>query len=192
MTKQNIAQIDPAKSYSLKEAISLAKAAAKTKFISSIELHLNTTEKNIKQNLLLPFSIGKQVRVAVANDATLEKIEKGVIDFDILLAEPAMMPRLAKYAKILGPKGLMPNPKNGTITTDLAKTTEQFQKGQIQLKTEADFPLIHQMVGKANQADSEIEANILAVIEAVKKSRIKSAVIKTTMGKALKLDLAKI
>ncbi len=102
------------------------------------------------------------------------------------------MPKLAKVARILGPKGLMPNPKNGTITTDIEKAKAAFSKGQIQVKTEANFPLIHQLVGKISIKPEELAENINAVINAVKKTKILSAYVKTTMSPALKLDLAKI
>ncbi len=184
--------LDKTKFYSVTEAIGLLKKLPQTNFDTSVELHLNTTEKGIKQNVALPFGTGKQIRVAVVNDEVLAKIEKGVIDFDVLLTEPAFMPRLAKHAKILGPKGLMPNPKNGTITTDIEKAKAAFSKGQIQVKTEANFPLIHQLVGKISIKPEELAENINAVINAVKKNKILSAYVKTTMSPSLKLDLAKI
>ncbi len=182
---------DKTKNYSIKDALEILIKNSSTKFLSSVELHINTLEKGIKENVSLPFGTGKQIKVAVADNDILKKIDEGIIDFDILIAEPSSMPRLAKYARILGPKGLMPNPKNGTVTTDIKRAIEQFSKGKVQVKTEADFPIIHQLVGKINMKIEELEENIKAVIYAVKKSRIRSIFIKTTMSPSLKLDLAK-
>lgn len=185
-------QIDKTKFYSISEALELLKKLRQTKFISSVELHLNMIEKGIKQNVALPFGTGRAVRVAVVNDELLAKLDNNLIDFDVLVTEPAFMPRLAKYAKLLGPKGLMPNPKNGTITTDIEKARTAFSKGQIQVKTEANFPLIHQLVGKLDMKNEELAENIEAIVAAVKKAKIKTAFIKTTMSPAIRLDLAKI
>lgn len=184
--------VDKTKMYDLKEAIDLLKKICKTKFVSSVELHINTTEKGIKQKATLPFGTGKKVKVAVVDDQILKDIEAGKIDFDILIAHPSFMPKLAKLAKILGPKGLMPNPKNGTVTPDTEKAIANFSKGQIQIKTEADFPLIHQLIGKINMETKELTANIQTVIEAVKKNRIKTAYLSGTMTPSVKLDIAKI
>lgn len=184
--------VDKTQMYDLNEAIELLKKICKTKFVSSLELHINTTEKGIKQNTVLPFGTGKKIKIAVVDDKVLENIEKGVIDFDILIAHPSFMPKLAKLAKILGPKGLMPNPKNGTVTPDTDKAIASFSKGQVQIKTEADFPLIHQLVGKINMETKELLANIQTVIEAVKKNRIKTAYLSGTMTPSVKLDVAKI
>lgn len=189
---QKVKAIDKSKLYDLREAIELLKKTAKTRFVSSVELHLNTTEKGIKVNVALPHGTGKEIKVAVVNDDILKKLEAGVIDFDVLITEPVWMPKLAKFAKMLGPKGLMPNPKNGTITSDVKKAVEQFSHGQIQVKTEAEFPLIHQLVGKADMTTAELAANIKTVVEAVKKPRIKSAFLKTTMSQSIKLDVTKI
>lgn len=185
-------EIERNKTYSVEDAIKILKKISATKFISSVELHINCLEKGIKQNVSLPYGTGKQIKVAVVNDDILAQLEKGLISFDVLLTEPSFMPRLAKYAKLLGPKGLMPNPKNGTITTDIEKAKAAFAKGQIQVKTEANFPLIHQLIGKIGMKANELEENIKAVVGAVKKTRIKSVFIKTTMSPSLKLDLAKI
>lgn len=185
-------KFDKTKNYSIKDALEILAKNSAVKFISSVELHINTFDKGIKENVALPFGTGRQIKVAVVSDEVLKKIDQGVIDFDVLIAEPSFMPRLAKYARVLGPKGLMPNPKNGTVTQDVKKTVEQFSKGQVQVKTESDFPIIHQLVGKINMKALELEENIKAIVNAVKKSRIKSIFVKTTMSPSLKLDLAKI
>jgi large subunit ribosomal protein L1 len=184
--------LDRTKLYSAKEAIELLKKEAKTKFVSSLELHLNLLEKGFKQNVPLPFGTGKKVNVAVVSDELLASIEKGVIDFDILITNPSFMPKLAKFAKVLGPKGLMPNPKNGTVTTNVEKAVLDFSKGQVQIKTESEAPLIHQLIGKVDMKTEELEANIKAIIDAVKKTKIKSAFLAATMTPSLKLDFLNV
>jgi large subunit ribosomal protein L1 len=180
--------VDRTKLYNAKEAIELLKKNIKTKFVSSLELHLNTLEKGIKQNVPLPFGTGKQVKVAVVSDELLISIEKGIIDFDVLITHPSFMPRLAKFAKVLGPKGLMPNPKNGTVTPNVEKAVADFSKGQVQVKTESEAPIIHQLIGKIDMKTEELEANIIAIVEAVKKNKIKSAYLAGTMSSSVKLD----
>lgn len=189
--KTKVDLVDRTKFYDLTEAVELLKKINKAKFVSSVELHINTTEKGIKQNTVLPFGTGKKIKIAVVDDKVLADIEGGKIDFDVLISHPSFMPKLAKLAKILGPKGLMPNPKNGTVTTDTEKAIASFSKGQVQIKTEADFPLIHQLVGKINMETKELAANIQAVIEAVKKNRIRSAYLSGTMTPSVKLNLEK-
>lgn len=189
-TKPNL--VDKTKLYSLSEAIELLKKINKSKFKSSLELHLNTTEKGIKMNVSLPHGTGKQVKVSVVDDTVLSNIDKGIIDFDILIAHPSYMPKLAKYAKILGPKGLMPNPKNGTVTPNVEKAKSDFSKGQVQIKTESNFPLIHLSVGKLDMQTQDLSENVKAVIESIKKNKIKSAFLAGTMTPSVKLDIEKI
>jgi len=183
-------QIDKNKLYSIKEAISLLKKIKYAKFDESVEIHLNVDKVGLKGEVELPYSFGKKVRVAIVDEDILAKIEAGEIDFDVLIAHPSFMPKLVKYAKILGPKGLMPNPKNGTITTNPYEMAKKFEKGLLHWKTESKFPLIHQLIGKISQKDEELEENIKSFLKAVGLNHIKEAFLKTTMSPSVKLNLS--
>jgi len=184
--------VDNSKLYFLKEAVALLKMMKLVKFDQSVELHFVVDETGLKGEVELPFSTGKIVRVKIADDKILADLEKNIIEFDVLVTHPSFMPRLAKFAKVLGPKGLMPNPKAGTVSTKPEDVIKKFEKGMLRWKTEAKFPLIHQMIGKISNEDSNIIANAEKFIEAVGKSHIKSAFIKTTMSPAIKLELIKV
>ncbi|MCL4398064.1 50S ribosomal protein L1 [Patescibacteria group bacterium] len=180
--------VDKKKVYSLKEALDLVKKTSYSKFDGTVELHLNVTEKGLRGMVALPHGTGKQIKVKVADDALIENLSKGgSIDFDILVAHPSMMPKLARVAKILGPKGLMPNPKTGTIGENPEKLVETLSKGQINWKTEADFPIIHTIIGKVSFEPKKLEDNFAALTKAVGKDKIKTAFVKPTMGPAVKV-----
>lgn len=183
-------QVDKTKLYSLKDALELVKKTSFSKFDGSVELTLNVAEKGIRGTVSLPNGTGKQVRVKVATDALIEDISKnGKIDFDILVAEPSMMPKLAKVAKILGPKGLMPNPKTGTIGPDPEKLVKDLSNGQVQWKTQNDLPIIHTTIGKVSFDEKKLEENYLALTKSIGKDKIKSAYLKATMGPSVKLAI---
>jgi large subunit ribosomal protein L1 len=182
-------QIDKNKLYSIKEAISLLKKIKYTKFDESVELHLNVDKAGLKGEIELPYSTGKKMRVVIVDDKILSEIEKGQINFDVLIAHPSFMPKLVKFARILGPKGLMPNPKNGTISPNPQEAAKKFQKGLLHWKTESKFPLVHQMLGKISQKDEELEENIKTFLKSVGLSHIKSAFLKTTMSPSIKIKL---
>lgn len=181
--------IDPNKLYPIEEAIKLAKKTSYSKFGGSIEAHFNVTKKGLSGEAQLPYFKSKEKKVAIVNQETLEKIKEGKIDFDVLLATPADMPSLVPYAKILGPKGLMPNPKAGTIVDDPKKAAEKFSQPKFTFKTEPDFPLIHTVIGKFNQKDEELVANFKALVSAIGQNNIKKAVVKATMGPGIKIEL---
>lgn len=183
------AKIDHKKSYSIKEAVKLVCETSLSSFPGSVELHMVTTKEGVNTSVNLPYSTGATKRIEIASEETIKKLELGKIDFDVLLAQPAIMPKLVPYAKVLGPRGLMPNPKNGTLTSDPEKAKESFLGNQLTVKTEKKAPLIHTVLAKVNQGEKEIEENIKAVIEAVGKKSIKKAVICATMGPAIKLDI---
>lgn len=191
--------IDKSKLYSVKEAIGLLEKAHLAKFDETVELHINTTQPGIAGQITLPHGTGKKVRVAIlapskdqaGADALLKEIEAGKINFDILVATPDAMPKLAKVAKVLGPKGLMPNPKNGTVTPNPEAVAKQYEGGQMHFKTEAKMPLIHTAVGKLSFGEEKLAANIAAFLKAVKMENIKKVVIKSTMSPAIKLQLGK-
>lgn len=180
--------VDKNKIYDLKEALELLPKLKVAKFDETVELHINTSETGISGTITLPHGTGKSVRVKVADDEAIEAIAGGKIDFDVLVATPQMMPKLAKVAKILGPKGLMPNPKNGTVTANPSETVKKFEAGQMRYKTEAKNPIIHVAVGKMSFGDSKLSENIKAMLAAVGINKMKKVVLKSTMSPAIKID----
>lgn len=184
--------LDQKKNYTVAQALPLLRKVKFTSFDESVELHLNVDEQGLKGEIELPHSTGKTVRVKIVDDALLEKIESGVIEFDILISHPSYMAKLAKFAKVLGPKGLMPNPKAGTVSPNPEEVAKKFQKGTLRWKTEPKFPLIHQMIGKVSFEDKQLVENAEAFINSVGKIHIKAAFIKTTMSPSLKLNIEKI
>lgn len=181
--------IDKTKNYKADEAVSLLKKMKTAKFDESVEIHFNVDEAGLKGEVELPHSTGKIVKVAVVSEAVLAEIEKGKIDFDILVTHPSFMPKLAKFAKVLGPKGLMPNPKAGTISTTPEDVVKKFSKGLLRWKTEAKFPLIHQMIGKLSFEEKALIENANKMINSVGKAHIKKAYLKSTMSPSIRLDI---
>ncbi|MEK7182856.1 MAG: hypothetical protein AAB694_01715 [Patescibacteria group bacterium] len=185
-----LSKIDPTKQYPVEEAVSLAKSTAITRFDGKIEAHLVLVKKG-RFEVQLPHaeSVAKK-RVEVASEETLKKLEKGVIDFDILLATPDFMPRLVPYAKLLGPRGLMPNPKSGTLVDDPKRALEKFSGNTLVLQTEKDAPLIHTVVGSTSESTQHLAENIESIIRAVSKANIKKAVVSATMGPGIKVAVS--
>ncbi|OGK22801.1 hypothetical protein A3C98_02720 [Candidatus Roizmanbacteria bacterium RIFCSPHIGHO2_02_FULL_37_15] len=175
----------------LSEAIKLLKKIHFAKFDESVEFHLNVDKEGLKGEIDLPHLTGKTFRVKIVDDKTLLDIEKGDLKFDILITHPQYMPKLAKYAKVLGPKGLMPNPKAGTISDKPEEVAKKFSKGAIRWKTEAKAPLIHQTIGKISFEEKALLANAEALLESVGKSHIRKAFIKTTMSPSIGLLMDK-
>jgi len=181
------AQLDKTKTYDLDQAIALVKKFSYAKFDASVEAHIVVKEEGTSVNLALPFSTGKSVKVVIANDQVLADVEQGKIDFDVLLATPELMPKLAKLAKILGPKGLMPNPKNGTLTPKPEVKKKELEAGTFTLKTEKKAPLMHLVVGKVSMNDQMLKENLLVIIKALKNKLVK-IVIAPSMGPAIKIN----
>lgn len=189
---QKVAKMaDKNKIYKLEEAVKLVKEMKTAKFDETVELHLNVDETGLKGEVTLPHSTGKTVRVAVVDDKLLEKLEAGKIDFDILVTHPSFMPKLAKFAKVLGPKGLMPNPKAGTISPKPEELVKKFSGGTMRWKTEPKFPLVHQMIGKSSDEDKNLVENAQSFMDAVGMKHILKAFIKSTMSPSLKIDLGR-
>jgi large subunit ribosomal protein L1 len=182
-------QFDKTKTYSIKEALELLEKLQRKSFDETVELHLNTLSSGISGQITLPHGTGKVTRVAIADDKLIAEVEKGIINFDVLVAEPAMMAKLAKVAKVLGPRGLMPNPKNGTITEKPEEVAKKYEVGQINFKTEAKAPIMHLTVGKISFGPEKLTENIEALIAAIKKSNIVNATLKSTMSPGLKLKI---
>ena len=185
-------KVDPTRTYPLEEALRLLRLMPSPRFVPTVELHINCLEK-LNCQVLLPHQAGRTRTAAVADEATLKKIESGKIDFDVLFATADQMPKLAKLAKVLGPRGLMPNPKTGTIVTDPQKAIKDFAKStQISLKTESKAPVVHTVAGKLDLADTQLSANIQAIITAIKPTNIQKAILKSTMSPAIKLNVSSL
>lgn len=212
-------QIDKSKIYSISEAVETVKKTANTKFDSTIEAHFNLRidptkqEQQIRTTTTLPKGSGKKINVIVfgakdskalkdmgalvGDEDSLTEIEKGKINFDKVVATPDWMPKLAKVAKVLGPKGLMPNPKSGTVSPNPEKVVEGLSGGMIELKTE-NSPIIHVTVGKAGFSNKDLEENVQSLIESVKaakpsevkKELIASVYLTSTMGPSVKLEIS--
>lgn len=181
-------KVESGKAYSVTDALKLLKAVSLAKFDSTIEMHITLAEKGINKEVELPFAAHKSKKVAIANDETIAKIEKGDLDFDILLASPAQMGKLVKLAKVLGPKGLMPNPKNGTVIADPeAKAKLLASKSIVNLKCEKDAPVIHLAIARLSHPEKNILANIKAVLDALSETKVRKVVLKSTMSPAIKL-----
>lgn len=181
------------KELSSKDILSVTKAVETLKkfktstFDETVELHINTKEKGISGMLTLPHGTGKTLRIKVADDALISEVESGKITFDILVATPQMMGKLAKVAKVLGPRGLMPNPKNGTITPNPEDAVEKLSAGQISYKTESAAPIIHMSVGKVSFEDKKLSDNISAVLSDIGAAKISSVTLKSTMSPAVRI-----
>jgi len=203
--KEAAEKVEKSKKYSLNEAVDLAKSTSYTKFDGSLELHLNTNAKNVRGLVSLPFASGKKLKILafgkgaegsgadiVGDDAKLNEIIRGITTFDVIVTTAEWMPKLARAAKILGPRGLMPSPKNGTITENLKKAVEEIQSGKVEYKTEKNGQVIHLSVGKVSQESEQVSANIKILFNAIGKTKIKKAVISPSMGVGVKVDLQTI
>ena len=215
------AKIEKGRAYTKEEAIKLVKETSTTKFDSSVEIaiRLNLDTKKADQQLrgaiVLPNGTGKSKKVLVlakgalattAKEAgadyvgdtdMLEKIEKeNWLDFDVMIATPDMMPLLGKLGKVLGPKGLMPNPKTGTVTTDVKKAVSDVKKGRVEYKTDS-YGNVHALVGKVSFTEEALMENIKAFVAVILKSKpsvvkgvyVKNVALSTTMGPGIKLDI---
>jgi large subunit ribosomal protein L1 len=213
-------KIEKKKAYSSTEAVALLKSSATAKFDETIELHFNLGinpkmgDQQIRGTLTLPHGTGKTKKVIafvdaanvdaakaagadlIGNEETIEAIAKtGKIDFDVAVAVPAMMAKLAKAAKVLGPRGLMPNPKTDTVGPNIAKMIEEQKAGKLSFKNDATAN-VHMIVGKASFDAKKLEENLNMAVEAIRKVKpatskgvyIKSCTVTSTMGPAIKLD----
>lgn len=215
--REAAAKIETGKAYSLKEAIALAKQTSPVKFDASVEVHVNLAvdprhaDQNIRDNLVLPAGTGKTVKVAVFDDEkvagadvsgveTLTKqLEKGEMNFDVLIATPAQMPKLGKFARVLGPRGLMPNPKSGTVTTDVAKAVREAKAGKVEYRVDSTG-IVHLGVGKVSFEAAQLEQNIQAVFASIKGNKpasvkgnyVKAAYLSTSMGPSISVAVSEV
>ena len=181
--------VDRTKAYDLKKAVELVKKTSYTHFPGTVVADLIVKDDKVSADVRFPHSTGRSVRVAIASEDLLKDIDAGKLDFDILLTTPQLMPKLAKYARTLGPKGLMPNPKNQTIVADPAKRKAELEGGKTTVKTEKKSPLMHVTLGKTTQPDKELIGNTEALINAVGGKKIVKLVLSATMSPGIKVDL---
>ena len=206
--------IDPARTYPLNEALPLAINSSPVKFDATVELHVNLavdprqSDQNIRGTLVLPSGTGKTVRVAVFSDDSItgadvsgieaisKLLDKGDMPFDVLIASPAHMAKLGKYARLLGPRGLMPNPKSGTVTNELQKAVTEAKAGRIEYRVDSTG-IVHVAVGKVSFTQEDLLANVEAVIgslrsnkpASIKGSYIKTIHLATTMGPSIAVSV---
>lgn len=198
-------EVEVNKRYSLKEAVELAQKTSYSKFPGTIETHINTALKNIRGSITLPFLAGKKLTILafgtgaekagadiVGTEETIEQIEKGKAPYDVIVATPEWMPKLAKVAKVLGPRGLMPSPKNDTVTENIAKVITDLRGGKTEYKTENNGQVIHLAIGKTTQASEEVVANIKVLYNTIGRSKIKKITLSPSMGPGVKVDLGSI
>ncbi len=216
-----LAQVDRTKTYDYKEAVALAKKLANTKFDSSVEVSFSLNidprqaDQNIRGAMVLPNGTGRSQRVLVITQGAkeeeaknagadyvggqemLQKIQGGWFDFDVIVATPDMMGQLGRLGRILGPKGLMPNPKTGTVTMNVAGAVEEIKKGKVEYRTDKDGN-VNVMIGKASFSEEALAGNFKALFDqiakikpaSVKGSYMKSVTVSTTMGPGIKVTVA--
>ena len=204
----------------LEEAIQLLKATANAKFVETVELHANLNidpkyaDQQVRTTVTLPNGVGKTTRIAVltndsnieeaktagaditGSDDLVEQISAGNLDFDLLVATPDMMPKLAKLGRVLGPKGLMPSPKSGTVTTTITETLTEFKKGKFEYKADK-AGVIHVSFGKSDFSETQLNENLTALYNSILQNRpsgvkgtyFKNLFICTSMGPSIQLDL---
>jgi len=182
-------RVDRTRTYPLMEAISLVKSTSYSGFDGTISAHLNLTKEINPVEVSFPHSTGKNIRVAIVDEEILDQIAKEEIAFDVLLAKPAMMPKLTRYARFLGPRGLMPNPKNGTVTSDPETKKASLLAGAVVVRAEKKAPLLHVRIGKVSQPENELQANLEALIKAINPVNIAKITLAATMGPGVKVQL---
>nr|YP_011005973.1 50S ribosomal protein L1 [Dictyoneurum californicum]WAM62977.1 50S ribosomal protein L1 [Dictyoneurum californicum] len=219
-TRENRQKIEK-RLYSQNDAIRILKETSNAKFIESVEAHISLSidpkysDQQLRSNLILPKGTGKTKRIAVlmplesitpeykeladiiGSDDLIEIITKGDINFDILIATPDMMPKLAKLGRILGPKGLMPSPKAGTVTTDVKLTLEEFKKGKLEYRADKTG-IVHLLIGKSDFTDSDLLENLVAIYTSIENNKppgVKGRYFKTfhicsTMGPSIEIDIS--
>lgn len=218
------AEIEADKLYDVTSAVALLKKISKTKFDPTLEIHVRLdidprqADQMVRASTVLPAGSGKSVKVAVlttddkkldaavkagaikiSQEDLLTAIGKGVFDFDTLVATPDMMPQLGRHAKALGPKGLMPSPKSGTVTADPANAVSEIQKGRLEVKNDANG-IVHAALGKLSFTAEDLESNVRAVLTCVQQNRpsgvkgtyVRSISLSATMTPGVKIDPAEM
>ena len=217
--REAYAKVEKGKAYSLKEAVELAIATSPVKFDATLEMHFRLgvdprqADQNIRSTVTLPAGTGKDIRVAVfapldvckaakaagadiAEDEEFTKrLEKEQLDFDVLISTPQYMPKLGKFARLLGPKGLMPNPKSGTVTTDIEKAVKEAKAGKIEYRVDKQA-IVHVGLGKVSFGADKLMENINAFTESLKSQKpasikgqyVKSVYMTTSMGPSILVE----
>lgn len=183
--------VDANKTYSLKQAVELVKKTSLSKFDGKVEAHVTILDIGNAGEITFPHLEASSKKIVVLNDTILAQIKEGKIDFDILVATPVTMPKLLPFAKVLGPKGLMPNPKTGTLTDKPEEAVKRLSAAKTVIKTEKKAPVVHIVVGKVSQAESELEANVAELIKVIKPVKIKKLALCATMGPSVKVEIVK-
>ncbi len=213
--------IEAGKNYNLEEAIALAQKTSHVKFDATVEVHINLgvdprhADQNIRDNLMLPAGTGKTVRIAVLTDdpaaakqagadtagteELLAELEKGQLNFDVLISTPALMSKLGKYARVLGPRGLMPNPKSGTVTNDIDKAVAEAKAGRVEYRVDSTG-IVHLGVGKVGFTTAQLLENMQAVMASIKANKpqsvkgnyLKAIHLTTSMGPSISVDIASV
>jgi large subunit ribosomal protein L1 len=218
---QNLRSLIIDDSYSVDQAVSLLKKVGNAKFIESVEAHVSLNidpkyaNQQLRTSLVLPNGTGKSLRIAVFTepdyvsealalgatvagaDDLLEEMNAGKLDFDLLITTPQLMPKLAKLGRVLGPKGLMPSPKSGTVTTNLKEAINEFKKGKLEYRADKTG-IVHLSFGKIDFSEEQLKENLLAVHSSIEKNKptgvkgkyFKSFNICTTMSPGITLELS--
>jgi large subunit ribosomal protein L1 len=218
-----VKSVEKNKLYTLAEGLELVKSTSPVKFDATVELHLQMgldpkkPEQNIRGTVVLPAGSGKTPKILVLAesedaakakkagadyaglDELIEKIGTGWLDFDLVIATPAVMPKVGKMGQTLGTKGLMPNPKSGTVTADVEKAVDEFKKGKVEYRLDKEA-IVHLGLGKVSFATEDLKKNFDAVFAAVRNSKpatakgayIKRLSLSSTMGPGIKIDLGSI
>nr|YP_009675039.1 ribosomal protein L1 [Rhizochromulina marina]QDH81890.1 ribosomal protein L1 [Rhizochromulina marina] len=217
------AKVDNRLLYDVTNALKLVKATSSAKFNESIEAHISLNldpkyaDQQLRTTVILPHGTGRSIKIAVLStpdkidiakaagadivgtDDLVEEISKGILDFDLLIATPEMMPKLAKLGRVLGPKGLMPSPKAGTVSTDLEQTIKDFKRGKLEYRVDKTG-IVHISFGKKIFSEDQLSDNLYAFYRSVEKNKppgvkgkyIKNLAICSTMGPSIFIDLSSL
>jgi large subunit ribosomal protein L1 len=184
-------KVDVTKYYLLAEAIELMKKTSFSKFEGKVEAHVTIYDLGNVGEITFPHIEASDKKVVILNDAVLAEIKEGQINFDILVATPATMPKLLPFARLLGPKGLMPNPKNVTLTDKPEESVKKLSAAKTVIRTEKKAPVVHIVVGKVSQPTEELTKNINELVKVLKATKIKKLAICATMGPAVKIEIVR-
>jgi large subunit ribosomal protein L1 len=185
-----VAKIDRLKVYSIEEAIAAVKETNLARFDAAIELHVKVKNDAVRGVVVLPHGSGKTRNVVLATDDVLEEIAAGKMNFEVLIATPAMMPKLAKFAKVLGPKGLMPSPKAGTVTDNPEAVMAEISGGRIEYRADKGN-VVHLSIGRVSFTDLQLLENFRVLEAALAAAKMQSVSLASTMGPGVRVAVSK-